>query len=143
MFGLEWFPGCTLPPPALLLFSPSPPIPAFPPSCPSLLLSKKKLNAFSWPLTCSQNLPGTPRGIRLRCPEWTRARNTPFISFIPFPGSLPTPLTGIPGVSFWINYLLPNPCPRVCFWGNRSVILQILPQKAVTVPTLLDLLFPH
>lgn len=141
MFGLEWFLACTLPPPPLLSIPSPSRFSSFLP--PSLLLWKEAQRFLLASDMCSQSLPWILRGTWLRCPEWTHAQNIAFISFIPFSGSLPTPLTGIPGISFWINYLLPNPCPRACLWRNWSFILQTLTQKAVTASTLPDLLFPY
>ena len=57
----------------------------------------------------------------------------PFVSFVPFLDSFPlSPLLAAPGISFEMNSLFPNPCLGVCYWGNLSLNLQILIQRAAS-----------
>lgn len=62
------------------------------------------------------SLPEVPRGIGLSCQHGNLLRDTSFVSFM----SVPNSLKWLPGISFQMNFLLPDPHRRVCFWGNLS-----------------------
>ena len=128
------------------LCSPSPPLPTFPPSCctPTPLLSEKKCEAFSWPLTCvhqvSQRSPG---GLDSLARVKSCSGTHPFISFIPFPDSLPHSFYG----ASW-NFLPDKPvAPKSLSEGLLLGEPQFKPTgphtEAATAPTLLCLPFWH
>lgn len=111
---------------------PSPLCPLLPASSPSqfssfvplyhpspLLLIEKKHKASSWPLTCAHGLPEAPGREPVSVAQGGNPlTNTPFISFIPFHDSLLPSFLGLPGISFQINYLLPNLVLGSAFGGT-------------------------
>lgn len=76
------------------------------------LLLVPRVPLFPSPIVL-HSLPEVPRGIGLSCQHGNLLRNTSFVSF-------PNSLKGLPGISFQMNFLLPDPRHRVCFWGNLS-----------------------
>lgn len=59
----------------------------------------------------------SPEGSVLVARVETCSETPTLLAVFPSPTHFPTPFMGLPGISFEMNYLLPNPCLRVCFRG--------------------------
>ena len=58
----------------------------------------------------------------------------PFIAFHPLPVPLPHPFPMLPGSPSQINYMNPNPCPRLCLGMNDNLYRQFMTQSLLYPP---------
>lgn len=76
-------------------------------------------------------LSSLPWWVFFRIPQWdwpsvVHCSNGPdhesLTGFLLFPASLPLPLPVRPWIIFQINYMLWDPCLRVCFWATQNKV---------------------
>lgn len=80
-------------------------------------------------------LPEVPTWIRSQLPTGeTCSQAHPSLALFSSSTPFPSPLPGLPRISFQVSSLFLNPCLGVCFWGNLSLNLQILTQRAAHCP---------
>lgn len=80
-------------------------------------------------------LPEVPTWIQSQLPpRETCSQTHPSLASLSSSTRFSSPLLGLPRISFQVSSLFLNPCLGVCYWGNLSLNLRILTQRAARCP---------